>query len=297
MTKPTILLLLLASSAFAQQTLQPVDSNALLKELQKIKETRQTSIKSQLGKVYQTVNSAASNGNAAMDLYLQSEYTTQFDGKGHEKTQFQDWKKKEADRLKSKGFQEALRLHLVYLSLTLQSSSGIKNSEMVPALTSYATQVQAESDLLSDDKEFMKRPLNDGMIVRALGVALTPTENWVMTPGNVDEMYQKIILPALREKKDAKAIEYWDRKLDKEYAAATDSERTFDADRFATLRRPALLWNRALEFYLIDQKNRGVAEMFAMIKAYPTHPDAAAWTTQLEQYLAPKEAAPAGPKP
>jgi len=77
------------------------------------------------GKVIETFNAAASNGTA-LDLYEQAVQVIQFDGESREITQFHDWKKKETDRLKSKGFQEALRLHLIYLALTIQNAGGTK---------------------------------------------------------------------------------------------------------------------------------------------------------------------------
>lgn len=290
--KKAIILLLLATAGIARAQhvpdSPPVNTDAVLKELQQIKDTRENSIKNQLGQVLQTVNSAASNGGAALDLYLQAQFATQFDGQSHEKTQFQEWKKKEADKLKSKSFQEALRLYLIYLSLTLQSSSGVKTADLIPHLVGYTTQVLSEADFLADGNELMKKALGESIIVRGLGVNLNPAAEWVMIPGNIDEMYQKVILPELREKKDPAAVEYWSRKIDRESDASASSKRNFDADRFAKTRKPTLLWNRAKEFYLIGYQNRGIAEMLVVIKTYPTHPDAAAWAEQLEQYLGKK---------
>jgi len=35
----------------------------------------------------------------------------------------------------------------------------------------------------------------------------------------------------------------------------------------------------------IGQKNRAVTDMFALIKTYPSHPDAQKWVTRLEEVL------------
>lgn len=260
----------------------------MLKELKQITDTRETTIKSQLSKVIQEVNAAATNPSAALDLFMQAAYATQFDGENHEKTQFVDWKKKMSGTFKSKSFQEALRLYLTYLSLTLQSSAGVKTRDLLPSLVNYTVQVYSEPDydVLTDD--LMRKPLNESLIVRGLGITLTPADGWIMIPGNVDEMYMKEILPELRLKKDPAAIEYWNKKIQMDTESASKSKRTYDQDHFAKIRKPTLLWNRAKEFYLIDQKNRGITEMFAVIKAYPTHPDAADWAKQLEDYLGTK---------
>jgi len=288
MKKAFIIPFLVATSALAQPDAPPVNTDAILKELQQIKDTGEASIKNQFARVLQTVNSASSNGSAAMDLYLQANRSVQFSGQSNESVQFQEWKKKEGDKLKSKGFQEALRLYLVYLSLTLQSSMGAKTSDLIAPLVNYATQVNADADFIEDGRDLMNKSLGESVIVRGFGVALKPASNWVMTPGDIDEMYLRIILPALREKQDPSAVEYWNQKIERESEATISSKRNFDQDRFTKNRKPALLWNRAKEFYLIGQKNRGITEMFAVIKACPSHPDCARWIAEFEGLLAKK---------
>jgi hypothetical protein len=92
-------------------------------------------------------------------------------------------------------------------------------------------------------------------------------------------------------------MDYWDMKLKKEADAATRSKLSFEVDKFNTLRRPALLWNRAQEYTYLGQKNRAVTEMFNQIKTYPNHPDASDWVTALEAMLAPQPAPEAAPAP
>ena len=288
MKKTALILFLAATRALAETDTTPVNPDAILRELQQIKDTRETALKSQLRKALQTVATAASNGTAAMDLYLQSAFTTQFDGESREQTQFLEWKKKEADKLKHKSFQQALHHYLVYLSLTLQSSTGTKTSDLLPALISYTSQVLAEDDFQVENEDLMRRPMGESLIVRGLGVNLAPAPDWVMAPGRIDEMWLRVILPVLRDKQDPSAVDYWTRKIERESVVATRSKRTFDANRFAKSIKPVLLWNRAKEFYLIGQKNRGITEMLAVIKAYPTHPEAEGWAAHLEEYLGQK---------
>ena len=282
------LILAVITPVFAETDAPAVNTDTILKELEKIKDSRQTAIKGQLGKIIQTVNAAAANPSAALDLYLQAAFATRFDGENHEKTQFSDWKKKQSDTLKSKTFQEALRFYLIYLSLTLQSTAGVKNSDMVPSLTNYTLQVLTENDWDVDSDDLMRKPLADSLIVRGFGVTLTPAEGWVTVPGNIDDMYMKVILPELRLKKDAAAVEYWNRKIAMESDSASKAKRNYDADRFARIRKPTLLWSRAKEIFLIGQKNRGINEMLAVIKAFPIHPDAEDWANQLEQCIGKK---------
>ncbi len=117
--------------------------------------------------------------------------------------------------------------------------------------------------------------------------------SWEDNPGNLDGIFQKIILPELRLQKDARVLEYWDLKLKKEADTASRSRLAYEIEKFNTERRPSLLWSRSQEYLLLGQKNRAISEMFALIKACPTHPEADAWIGELEQLLAPP--APSAP--
>ena len=115
--------------------------------------------------------------------------------------------------------------------------------------------------------------------------------SWETVPGNVNGIYNAIILPEFRATKDPRLLEYWDLMIKKEqeniYAGMPD----FEERQWSQIKRPAMLWSRAQDLLLIGQRNRAVTEMYNLIKAFPQHPEAAAWISQLEQSLAP--AAPA----
>jgi hypothetical protein len=114
-----------------------------------------------------------------------------------------------------------------------------------------------------------------------------------MVPGNVDGIFQKIILPELRAQHDPRLLEYWDMKIKREGEAAARSRLAFDADRFNQIRRPELLWNRAEDELALGQRGKAINDMFNVIKANPAHPSASAWVSKLETVIAPPTA-PAG---
>lgn len=118
---------------------------------------------------------------------------------------------------------------------------------------------------------------------------------WEGSPGALDGIFQRIILPELREQKDARVLEYWDLRLKKEADAASRSRLAYEIEKYNNERRPALLWSRSQEFIALGQKNRAISEMFGVIKAHPTHPQADDWIAALEQLLAPPAPAPAAP--
>jgi hypothetical protein len=162
--------------------------------------------------------------------------------------------------------------------------------------------------------QIVKQPTTGSVVVQALQIAdalndagsskgvkgpdgvQTQAPTWEHSPGNVDGIFQKIVLPELRIEKDPRIVEYWDMKLKQEADSVTKSKLTFEADKFNQVRRPQLLWSRAQDVLAIGQKNRALGEMFKLVQTYPTHPDAVNWMSTLEQALLPPPVpATAGP--
>jgi hypothetical protein len=116
---------------------------------------------------------------------------------------------------------------------------------------------------------------------------------WEPVPGNVNGIYNSIILPEFRANKDPRLLEYWDTTIKKAQQNIDPGMADYDERQWTQVRQPRLLWSRAQDVFLIGQKNRAVTEMFNLIKTYPQHPDNAAWISRLESMLAPQ--APASP--
>lgn len=116
---------------------------------------------------------------------------------------------------------------------------------------------------------------------------------WEPVPGNVNGIYNAIILPEFRESKDPRLMDYWDLKLRKNQESIYAGMPAFDERQKTQVERPAIMWARTQDMMLIGLKNRAITEMFNIIKAYPQHPEAPNWIAQLEQILSPSAATPA----
>ncbi|MGZ7226727.1 hypothetical protein ACXWO0_09700, partial [Streptococcus pyogenes] len=77
-----------------------------------------------------------------------------------------------------------------------------------------------------------------------------------MQAGNVDGIFQKAILPLMRENKDPRLIQYWDHLIQREAESASDQKLAFAAGSFEQQRKPILLWNRAKDMLALGWKNR-----------------------------------------
>lgn len=283
---PLVAVLTFAASRAFSVDAPPVDEQALLKNLKVIKEKVVADTKLSRTKVIQQLSAAAASDSSAIDFYLDAVRETQFDGRNREQTQFHDWKKKEADKLHSRDLQEAARLHLTYLVLTIQRASGAETKDLLPSLINYTRQVNTAIDSIND-QDLMKRPLDNGIFAHwlQLGSLISNARDWEMAPGNLDGIFGKTILPELRKQKDPRVIEYWDLRIQRESANAQQSQRAFDAESFDQRRLPQLLWMRAQDLLAIGKRNQAIAEMYAIIKQYPAHADCTGWIARLEAVL------------
>jgi hypothetical protein len=139
----------------------------------------------------------------------------------------------------------------------------------------------------------LKAAVNSAPPVKALHAEdLVKVEKWEMSAGNVEGIFNNIVLPELRAVRDPRVFEYWDMRIKKESEAVKDKP-AFEQEKFTKETYPQLLWNRAQEYIPLGQPNRALAEMFKVVKGYPQHPSLETWIQQIENILSP----PASPAP
>lgn len=120
-----------------------------------------------------------------------------------------------------------------------------------------------------------------------------PAGGWEMVPGNVGGIYNSIVLPEFRATKDPRILNYWDRVIRKGQESIDPSMPDYEEKQWSQVKRPALLWARAQDMMQIGLHNRAITEMFAIIKGFPQHPEAANWIPHLEQLVSAQATPPA----
>ena len=310
--------------ARAAEDAPAVDTAQMLQALRQLREQSNVQAKAGKQKVMQELAAAAGSGDVAVQMWEKAVMATQFDGVNKEQTAFKAWREREGEAFKESEAKNAARLYFTWLGLTLQRSAGTPVKEMLPAIVRYAQDlatVQAEIEKLEDEikhdkdladgkrgpqpksnKQAVKKTAQDilgkglagSMVVDWLRIGeWVAVEKWEGTPGNLDGIFETIVLPELRAQRDPRVLDYWDARMKREAAVALESKREFERDKFNTQRLPILLAERALEYGEIGQKNRAATEIFNVIRKYPNHPRAAGWMGKLENLLRPPAPAPA----
>jgi len=324
------------SSVFAADA-APIDFRKALTTLKNIKEKHNTEEKTMQSKVVQDLRTASASNATAIAFYQDAVAATQFGSK--DSPGFQQWMSKEADNLHSDAMQNAARLHINYLILSIQRSLGATTRQLeqpllnhIAALTAAGARdsaIQLDHDKataakdaagknppsrnrkpsanhepLFRDQDLITQDITSSIFVKWYGVSqmLAGLKDWETVPGNIEGMYESTLLPYFRQIKDPRVIAYWDDKIQQESLRA-NARVAFKLDQFNNVRRPQLLWRKAVDTVAIGQRNRGMGEMLELIKNTPNHPDLPDWIAQLEKMIggasaeAAAAATPAVPKP
>jgi hypothetical protein len=309
----------------AQQDAPPIDPKQYLQALKAIKDQQASLSKNSREKIVQAAQAAAATPAAAVAAWIEAVRVTRFAGTEKENVQFKDWKDKETPLLADKETQAALLLYYRWLVLTMERGLGTPVKTLLPNIIQYTKDAHSESAVMdsvmdkaqkeknmnprmpnyravrtvvTDDRlqrlhdDILNRDLSANPPVKALGAEdLVKVDDWASVPGDVDAIYETIILPEMRKNHDLRVFEYWDMRI-KLQGDAVKNKGTYEQEKFAREDRPDLLWSRALEYLELGMRNKGIAELYQVLRTYPTHPEAKDWMEKLEKVIAPSSTSP-----
>ncbi|MEO7319327.1 MAG: hypothetical protein ABIZ56_10095 [Chthoniobacteraceae bacterium] len=220
------------------------------------------------------------------------EYTNQLTADGQTMESFDDQAQKERERdasgkhgaRKGGGDKNVKQMHDSILRTSVSASPVAKYFGLEDILP----RASSETDRLAKS---VAKMLGDGK------APVAPDQAWPMNPGDLEGIHQTIILPEYRAGRDPRILEYWDRILRREADTVAKRKVDYEEKRFATIRRPELLWSRAEDLYQVGLKNRAISEMVGVLKSNPLHPRIDAWISQLESLIASSADAPLAPPP
>lgn len=276
-----------ASPSPAVKDAPPVDTEALLKALKQIKTEHKTIMKTSLSSVIQQVNAAASSDMNAISLYEQANKATRFGGEINSAGMFAKWKKRETAHLQKPATKMALRMRMIYLSISLQKAAGAKPGDLEPQLWSYIKELYTNSKQLSDERKILDKSIVNSAVARWLQCDsyLANLKDWGKSPGNALGIFQKSFLPLLRETNDPQINSYWDAIIQMESGEVAAGKKPSEITHFNFVEKPSMLWDRAQDMLAIGERNAAISAMFQLIKTYPAHPDAHNWITSLQDVL------------
>lgn len=292
MFRRSLPLLLLAAALTFDPTAQaqqvpPFDPNAVLATLKDLKTKQQAVVNKEKSGVTASINAAIADPGK---FYEQAVVAVEFQGgTGNEATRLVEWRKHNATLLRNRDFLDALRQHLVYVSLSWQHSMGAKTKDQLGALLDFVSQVSKNAELYAPF-EITKKGLGESVFVTyfQVGPYINGMKDWNDRPFDMDGIYDKIIFPELRAEKNVRLLlDCWRDRIQLETTRASMAQNALTANKFNNIRLPTMLWNRAEDELALGLVNQAVSDMLAQIKAHPDHPDFDHWTARLTEIVSP----------
>jgi hypothetical protein len=302
----------------------PVDTRQVLEVLKQLRDQNESGIKSRRSSAYQQIAAAAASPERAVQMWKDAVKAVQFEGAAHEGAQLKDWKESDGEALSDRLCANAARLHLNWMAISLQRSAGAEVKALLPKIIEHVNSVQAAQEAAEQFAENLqkakergpsspgarKNVQEDSQVKRVhdqimrMSISSSPVARWLqlgdmfgdrkkgdggweLGAGNVDGIYNSVILPEYRASKDPRLLEYWDMVLRREADRVAKRKLDVETRDWTSLKKPQLLWSRAQDVLALGQRNRAIGEMLNVIKSNPQHPEAKEWIAQLEAVIVP----------
>lgn len=302
------------SSARSEQ-LSPADREALLENLEKIREDADTRVDARFRTAIAAYREAMSTEESAYEFYLKCIEKVNFEDQQRKAADFREWKKKEEERLKEPGFRLALRYQLRWLVLTLRAASEkTKLAEITPEAQDVVDAIFQDAPKLGPQIETLGQPVTSTVFARAYEISGVKNERWPQSPINLDQYYGQVVFPSLRVPSRTDALRAaWIRRIQQESirVEAMDGEgggggrrpgqpigpRGQAADKFAQETLPDLQWQMEMDLFKAGDEKAAAMRMLAHIQKNLTHRSARQWGEDLNNLLKPRELPKDGTNP
>ncbi len=274
-------------SASAQQPQAlSFDPNAVLATLKDLKAKQQAVVIQEKSAVTASINAAVAD---PAKYYEQAVIAVELqNGPANDPNRVNEWRKRNLPLLHNRDFIDALRQHMVYVSLSWQHSMGAKTKDQIGALLDYVAQLNKSGPVYAPF-DLTRKSLGESVFVTyfQIGPYINGMKGWHDQPFDADGIYEKTIFPELRTEKNLRLLDCWRDRIQSETTRASAAQNSLTANKFNNIRLPTLLWSRAEDELTLGLLNQAVNDMLAQIKAHPDHPDFERWTARLTEIVSP----------
>lgn len=309
--KPTCLLLVAALCLPFASAAELTESEraTLLEKLEAMRANANSKVDARYRLAIAAYQSAMASDQAAIDLYLNCVEKVNFTDQKKKNSEFRDWKKKEADKLSDPGMGLALRIQLRWLILTLRAASEkADREELATGAREVLDTIVSETEKLKHRRDIIDQSATSSLYARAYDIGDVKVENWVFSPGNIGEVYEKILMPPLRSARNTESLRSaWLRRINQEIRVkellhgqientgekrrigmASDM-RSNEVEKFMTNNVPQLQWSMEVDLFRHGDERNAAIRMLAQIEKNIGSKSAVKWTAELIGLLTKKE--------
>ena len=306
---------LLFFQAAHADALSPADREALLERLEKIRSDASSRVDSRFQAAISAYRSAMASEDQALAFYLKCIEKVDYEDQKRKPADFREWKRREDARLSDVAFRKALWHQLRWLVLTLQAAS--ENADRV-ALAGQAQGIVdaifTDARALAGQQQILQQGVTGTVFARAYEIGNVRIENWPMSPVQLSQVYQQVLLPPHRMARNVTALKSgWNKRIQQELAmrehwgdggrnnpnargeerqriGMASAMRSPEYDKFMADGVPALQWQMEVDLYRHGDQSGAALRMLAHLEKHIAHSEARNWGEQFQALLS----APAG---
>ena len=315
-----------APAPVAAGNLTPDEADKLQKQVELLEKELERTRSGMHLKQLAILKEAMAGNVKAFNFWLDCKEVEDFDLKGKTGQEFADWKRGEVKKNgNNDSFCASIRLQLQFLIVTiLDSHAGTpeKEAEVAAAAIAY---VEALAAFCEKEENLAKGVISSIMdtgadpneVVTAQNIQETLTKvreassalggdvlnslyarhlkldgsvkprSNATNPGNIDEIYDRLVIQPLRKKKDATAIAAaWMRRIDQTGRVAKSTKVKEIEDKYNAEKVPSMKFAMYRDQWSAGLPKQAAASMIALITAEPTHKDSNDWMQELKRFAA-----------
>lgn len=295
--------------------LSPEQVTAINAQLKSLQNTLEGKASERNRSAWSVFMSASQDPKAAVKLYENCTRIVDYEREGRTDSEFRDWQGNQRDRYKSDGFMQSMVLQLRWLAISCKAAESEKLETVLPDVLSY---LDSLTELTEMPAGAALNSVNGSIFVRAyeLERMLSKNANWETVPYNIKGIYEKIILPYMREEKPDQLMNAWDKRIshqtrlvefikakqDEEVKGDRDEKRRImdrqrratsqgvlsghDEDDFATETLPKLKWSRLIDKFTFVDNTSASQEILVFLNENITNKMAIDWLSQFQNMVA-----------
>lgn len=298
-----ILAALLPVAPLSAQALKDADREALLEQLDRIRDAAEAKVDARFRVAVAAYRSALASETATMELYLKCVEKVQFEDQHRKSQDFREWKRRHAEEMSSPARKAALRHQLNWLLLSLEAASAKGNiASLRPRVESALEAIFSDAEKLKGAEGILREGATGSVFARAYDIGGLRIERWPAAPGAIAEVFDGVLMPPHRKPDSvSKLRELWQRRIQYETLAAEhwggeregnrvgtrEAMRSPDYERFLAETLPDLQWQMEEDLFKAGDEQGAAARMLAHLEKNVTHKKATAWANSFRKLIDP----------
>ena len=241
---------------------QPAPPPKLLKEediakrIAELAELDKTIDESKYGhnaKIIKELREAGTSGEKSFSLWLDCCKDVDFDQRGKTMTEYSEWKRRQTKDPDHERDAEK-QMQVQWLTIVLMQANARTDGAKAEAIGSAVAFVDVVVERMQKADGKMGGAMNENVLSSVFGrhfkldATVSKSEGGAYSPGDVDSIYERMILPYYREAKQASNLmQAWTKRIAQQTAIASSPRFKEAREKFEAEKLPELRWGQARE--------------------------------------------------